>query len=1084
MVKLLNDKNKFRYIILSMVICVLVFAITFFYYKVEQKEVYSLKGKELTSIAELKIKQVRDWYLDELHDAEIIAKNPFIKKTFNNNLLQIDFNLIKEHLVNIKHEHDYEKIFITDLNGQIIVSTENIYDKIDSVTAFYINKSISEKITVSTNIYLPENSNNASIGFITPIFNFDNVIKAVLIFKIDPEEVLFPRITYWPFESSSAETYIVKVVDNNIIFINSLRHKKNEPLKFIIPLNDLNIVTVQAAKGYSGIFSGKDYRGVEVFSYVNKIEDTDWYLIAKIDYNEIFDELYERVLLIVIISILFLILSGIAISLFYINSQKQIYIDLHRSNEIFKTTIYSIGDGIITTDKNGNIKNMNRVAENLTGWKEKEAENKSIDEIFNIISEDTNRKLEIPVNKVLRDGLIIGLANHTLLISKDGRKIPIADSAAPIKDKSGEISGVVLVFRDQTEERENEKKLKESEEKFRLMIENAPEPIFIQVDKKFAYLNPPALKLYGVKDENEIIGKYVIDTVHPDFRDKVIERIKLINEKKLSVNETYEQKLIRPDGTEVWIETMGSPFVYNNKDGALVFVRDISVRKSLEEKLIQSDRIINYSTDIVCVAGFDGYLKFVNPAFSKILGWASDEINTKPWIDFVHPDYKEKSIEISKINNKGKEVLNYENKVLSKDGSYRWFSWNTHPYIQEEVVFCLGRDVTEQKRVYEELLESEERFYLLLKATNDVIRDLDLITNELTWNDGVGTLFGYEVYEIEKNIISWNKNIHPEDYERVITSFNKVINSGNKKWSNEYRFKCKDGSYVHVLDRGYIIHNKENKPVRMLSGMTDITEKIRIQEEAKKLNIILEERVAKRTEQLQTAIKELEAFTYTVSHDLRAPLRGIHGFTQILVEDYKDKFDDEGKRIANLISSNTIKMGELIDDLLQFSRLSRSELNKSDVDMNTMAYSIFCEVTTPEERKKIIFNIEELPFTFGDSNMLRQVWVNLISNAIKFSAHKEKPEINIKYRKDKNEIIYSVHDNGAGFNMNYIDKLFGVFQRLHSEREFPGTGVGLAIVQRIISRHEGKVWAEAVEGKGASFYFSLPDISEKKDNTG
>lgn len=1081
MVNLFSKKYKFRFIALSVVICILVVAITFLYYKVEKKEVYTVKGKELTSIAELKIKQVRDWYNDELFDAEIIANNPFIKKTFNNNLSQTDINLIKEDLVNTKLEHDYEKIFITDLNGKVIVSTENTYVIVDSVTDFYIKKTINTAQTVSTNIYYSETKNKASIDFIAPIKN-NNEIKAVMVLEIDPLKVLFPRITYWPFESSSAETYIIMVEDNNIIFINKLRHKDNEPLKFRISLNDLNIASVQAAKGYSGIFIGKDYRGVDVFSYVNKIEDTGWYLVSKLDYDEVFEDLYGRVFLILIISILFLFLTGIAISLFYINRQKQIYIDLHRSNEIFKTTIYSIGDGIITTDKNGKVKNMNHVAENLTGWKETESENKSIDEIFNIISEDTNRKLEVPVNKVLRDGMIIGLANHTLLISKDGRKIPIADSAAPIKDKSGKISGVVLVFRDQTEEREYERKLLESEERFRKMIEDAPEAIFIQTDKKFAYLNPPALKLYGAKNENDLIGKNVIDTVHPDFREKVIERIKLINEKRISVNETFEQKLLRPDGTEVWIETMGSPFVYNNKEGALVFVRDISVRKSLEEKLIQSDRIINYSMDIVCVAGTDGFFKFVNPAFSKILGWSYDEVYSNQWIEFVHPLDRKKTIEISTYNNQGKEIFNFENRVLCKDGSYRWFSWNTHPYTKEEVVFCIGRDITEQKRVYEELLESEERFYLLLKATNDVIRDLDLISNELTWNDGIGTLFGYEVDEIENNIISWTKNIHPEDYERVITSFNKVINGGNKKWSNEYRFKCKDGSYVHVLDRGYIIHNKENKPVRMLSGMTDITEKIRIQEEAKKLNIILEERVAKRTEQLQAAIKELEAFTYTVSHDLRAPLRGIHGFTQILLEDYKDKFDDEGKRVANLISTNTIKMGELIDDLLQFSRLNRSELNKSKVDMETMVNSIYYEITTPEDRNKIILNIEHLPYAYGDTNMLRQVWINLISNAVKFSAHKEKPEINIKFKEEKNEIIYSVHDNGAGFNMNYIDKLFGVFQRLHSEREFPGTGVGLAIVQRIIFRHEGKVWAEAEEGKGASFYFSLPIDFYKNEN--
>ena len=225
---------------------------------------------------------------------------------------------------------------------------------------------------------------------------------------------------------------------------------------------------------------------------------------------------------------------------------------------------------------------------------------------------------------------------------------------------------------------------------------------------------------------------------------------------------------------------------------------------------------------------------------------------------------------------------------------------------------------------------------------------------------------------------------------------------------------------------------------------------------------------------LENSNKELEAFAYSVSHDLRAPLRAIDGFTRILMEDYIEKLDDEGKRLGAVIRNNSRKMGKLIDDLLAFSRLGRASMQFSSIDMKNMAKAIYHEATGSSERKRINFSVADLPDVDGDSNMFRQVWMNLISNAIKFSSKKEKAVISITGIQDDEKITYRISDNGAGFDMQYKNKIFDVFQRLHNERDFPGTGVGLALVRRIINRHNGKIWAEGKVDKGASFYFSLP----------
>ena len=250
----------------------------------------------------------------------------------------------------------------------------------------------------------------------------------------------------------------------------------------------------------------------------------------------------------------------------------------------------------------------------------------------------------------------------------------------------------------------------------------------------------------------------------------------------------------------------------------------------------------------------------------------------------------------------------------------------------------------------------------------------------------------------------------------------------------------------------------------------------RIQEqttEIRSFNQKLEQMVTDRTHELKVANNELESFSYSISHDLRAPLRSIHGYMNIFAEEYGSKFDDEANRLVNIILKNGQKMGQLIDDLLAFSQLGRKELVKSEVVMNAIVESIVEEYQKLDIGRVLEISVLQLPIAHADNTTIRQVWVNLISNAVKYSKHKEKIIIEIGSLEKDDDLIYYVKDNGAGFDMKYYGKLFGVFQRLHSDSEFEGTGVGLAIVQRVIAKHGGKVWATAKVNEGATFFFSL-----------
>lgn len=244
----------------------------------------------------------------------------------------------------------------------------------------------------------------------------------------------------------------------------------------------------------------------------------------------------------------------------------------------------------------------------------------------------------------------------------------------------------------------------------------------------------------------------------------------------------------------------------------------------------------------------------------------------------------------------------------------------------------------------------------------------------------------------------------------------------------------------------------------------------------------LERLVAERTVRLETVNKELESFTYSVSHDLRSPLRAVSGFAKMLEEDCAESLDDEGRRLIKVIRDNSRRMGQLIDDLLAFSRMGRKALAFTEIDMNEQVKATLAELTSGEAATR--FGITPLPAAVGDAALVKQVWVNLLSNAVKFSGKRGQPVVEVSGRVEDDAGIYCVKDNGVGFDMAYYDKLFGVFQRLHSPEDFPGTGVGLAIVQRVVSRHGGRVWAEGREGEGAAFYFTLPRTVTRERSPG
>ena len=442
--------------------------------------------------------------------------------------------------------------------------------------------------------------------------------------------------------------------------------------------------------------------------------------------------------------------------------------------------------------------------------------------------------------------------------------------------------------------------------------------------------------------------------------------------------------------------------------------------------------------------------------------------------------------------------------------------------------FCgLATDLTERKRAEESLRASEHRYRIVIDQTGQMIYDLDIRSGVNQWfgASAVRQITGYDLAEFQQvTLQGWGEMIHPDDRAAALENFNQSCAAG-LPYNAVYRFRHRDGTYRTIQDLGVFLRDGRGEVHQMLGVMSDVTQRVESEEAIRRLNVELEQRVRERTAELgrrvseveqlnadQRALmqslassqqnadraaarlqqanssllianQELEAFSYSVSHDLRAPLRNITGFLELLERRSAGHLDAEAARYVTVVIAEARRMGLLIDDLLTFSRIGRTEMNLQEVSIATLVDEVRQEIASDVGERSITWLLGPLPLVQGDRSLLRQVIANLVSNAVKFTRRKAAATIEIGVGASRPGDAYAtffVRDNGAGFNPKYHDKLFGVFQRLHNARDFEGTGIGLANVKRIVTRHGGRVWAEGAVERGAVFYFTLPTASSAR----
>ncbi len=952
------------------------------FYLDQQQLVRKEVETDLQAIAELKANQITEWRTRQLGQAALIMESPFFTEAAEMWFANPQAELAEKFLTRFRSMQSlfhYRDVMLVDSEGQVLLSLSNRVGSLHPDAAQGLATAIKERRPVLADLHFGPGDLPPHIDLIAPFFaghaKTDDPIGAV-VFQVDAEQFLYPLISFWPTPRRSAETLLVRSDGDSVLFLNNLRHMPDTALKLRIPLTRTDVPAVMAVLGREGVVQGKDYRDVEVLSVLKAIPDSPWFMIAKMDKTEAFEDWQWRSLLMAAFFLSVLTALAAAGGTIWQRNAKAHYQMLYEAEAAlrmiearYRVTLMSVGDGVIATDTEARVELLNHVAEELTGWGQEEAFGKPLAEIFRIVNEETLCPVENPVGQALTEGIVVGLANHTVLIAKDGTQRPIADSAAPIRDENGVIIGVVLVFRDQTEERARQKRVEFEKERARQYLDVA---------------------------------------------------------------------------------------------GVMMLALDT-----------------------------DGNVVRVNRKGCRMLGYEEQDILGKNWFEHFVPE---------RVRDRGKGIFSEiirgqrdnheyaESYILTRNGEERIVAWHNSILRGQDgpIIGTLssGQDITE-RRHYEEALRQSENS---LKRSQEIAHlgswSLDLKANRLAWSDEVYRIFGLQPQEFEATYNGFLDAVHPEDRAVVDAAYSSSVRERKDGYEIEHRVVRKStGEIRYVHEKCDHVRDSSGDIVRSEGMVQDITDRKIDEEKQKQL------------------MEEMKHFAYIVSHDLRAPLSNIKGFSRELqdaigvlgpiIEKALPMVPDDEREEAtlllredltesvNFINSSVTRMDHLIERMLRLSRVGRMDLVFQPLDMNELTANVLATFAHELQDKTATVSVAGLPETVADPTAMEQIMSNLIGNAIKYRDEDRPLEICIAGHRFSRETVFVVRDTGGGIAAADQNRIFQVFQRA-TRQNVPGEGMGLAFVRTLVRRHRGRIWCESEPGVGSTFTFTISNNLENE----
>ncbi|MBU4233819.1 MAG: PAS domain S-box protein, partial [Proteobacteria bacterium] len=783
------------------------------YYRYEEDRIRRDKYQDLAAIAGLKVGQIVEWRRERLNDANRIARSPFLRKAIMDWLQDhgtpgLQAALLERFKLEQTEGH-IENILLLDPNGRILLSLIPDPAPFSPSERQFIVSAVAGGQAVLSDLFRCPQDNRVYLDVAASVLDPRGQPLAVVVLRVNVDKVLYPLIQSWPTPSLTAETLLVKVEGKDVLFLNELRHRKKTALSLREPLTRTELTAVQAALGKQGMFEGRDYRDQEVLADLRPVPQSPWFMVAKVDAAEILAEARYHSGITGLFVVIFILLAGAVTAYGYRQRQANLYQDLYRTErerrqaqEEFRTTLYSIGDAVITTDTEGRVKQMNPEAERLTGWLEAEARGRPNEEVFHILNEETRAPVENPVERVLREGQVVGLANHTLLIARDGAEHPIADSGAPIRDESGAVMGVVLVFRDQTEERAAQRALAEEAIRRRILVDQSRDGIVVldQTGKVFE-ANQRYAEMLGYSAE-EVRDLSIWDWDAQWTREELLEQLRLVDD----AGDHFETRYRRKDGTFVDVEISANGAVLGERKLVFCVCRDISQRKAAERALRKSEekfRLV-FEKAPLGIVHYDqtSTITDCNEKFAEIIGAPKEKFIG---FNMIRQIIDEKMREAVAASLKG-EVGYYEGDYLSVTaGKLTTVRAIYQPIFSSDDVLSGGvaifEDISERKLAEEALKRLHHHHQLILSSASEGILGLDLEGKHVFVNPAAAKMLGYEAEELigSPSHATWHPTrVNGCPYPEEECPIYETLKKGTPYFGSDEVFWRKDGTSFPV----------------------------------------------------------------------------------------------------------------------------------------------------------------------------------------------------------------------------------------------------------------------------------------------
>ncbi len=1095
---------------------------------------------QLGAIAQLKVSQIAQWRAERLGDASTLMESPFVGPALAGWLATGDPGeaaRLLEQFRSLREHYGYDDILLVDAQGQVRLSWSGSLRPLHPEVAEAVAQAMAEHRPLLTDLHLGPDGRTPHLEAIAPLYaagERGGAPVGAVILQMHADKFLYPLIQSWPVPSKTAETLLVRREGEDVLFLNNLRHRPGWALALRIPLSRADVPAVQVALGREGFFEGVDYRGERVVAYLRAVPDAPWFLVAKVDEAEAFAEwrLHAWAMggLTVGLILLFVAAGGLAVQGYEVRHQRalaQAEAALRQVEAGYRTTLLSVGDAVIATDLSGRVTLMNPVAEALTGWSAAEAAGRPVGEVFCIVNEETHAPVEDPVVRVLREGLVVGLGNHTLLLARDGREIPIADSGAPIRDEAGTLSGVVLVFRDQTAERQYLRRLTALNRLgqalarsndlgaiFRATYEHLPllvdcpcllislydaETRTLRAAYALSDGEPLDVSLFPPLEMGEDLPlegrKRALVTQQPvimrEMPSTPAEGVHFVGGEgnhRMARSALYVPMVVEG-------QTVGLLEVQSYQEGAYAEAEaallapaanqiGLAIQNARLLEALRAERdalaherallrtVLDNLPDPVYVKDAEGREVLSNRADCEVNVWREEEILGKTARDLFPGEVGERIYqEDMRVLQTGAPVLHREERFITLEGEVRWFLVSKVPFRDASGrivgLVGIGHDITSLREATEALLESEEEKTLILDNIREIFVYYDLDLRVRLANKAAGD----SVKQPPQALIGrhcyeiWHGRSEPCENCPV-------LRAKEMRTPQVSEIETPDGRLWY--HRGYPVLDETGNVV----GLVEFTEEITEQRQLERQRAALEA-------QLQQALK-MEAIGRLaggVAHDFNNMLQSILGYTQLALEEiaadaplriYLEEIQAAGQRSASLTRQ-----------LLAFAR--RQTIAPVALDLNAHVEEMLKML-----RRLVGENIRvewhpspDLWRVFMDPSQVDQILANLVVNAR--DAIEDIGTITIEtanvvvdeaYAALHREatagryVVLAVSDTGCGMTNEVKAHLFEPF--FTTKPQGQGTGLGLATVYGIVKQNGGFINVYSEPGAGTTFHIYLP----------